>query len=268
MHLGCQMRSTHSSRKSPTHCCPQSGHLLTPTTHAYLSSQIQVSMAYLPSKLWTGQPEFANGWSLIRLVEFFNLQEKNLEVRSSLTFLRILKEHIILLARHRITVMKHTSLFINSLFCLILWSCANEKKGPEEALSLTDSMREETSASIGNQFSLPSADSSLADQSTKIDSPRQLKHIVMPRHDNRKFQKMTIRIVDSLSVTPGAITRLHPEDKALFDRFFSSGKQLTPVWDPKTGKTLPFPYAFPTRYAADIRRLDSIKAADSIRRKR
>jgi hypothetical protein len=48
------------------------------------------------------------------------------------------------------------------------------------------------------------------------------------------------------------------------------GKTLMSINDPKTGEPLPFPYAYPSRYAADIRRLDSLKnvqQADSSGRK-
>ncbi len=83
----------------------------------------------------------------------------------------------------------------------------------------------------------------------------------------RRFYNMPPRTVDSLVATFGAVARLHPEDRALFDRAYSTGKEPNPVLDPKTQRTLPFPYAFPDRYAADIRRLDSIKAADSLKKK-
>lgn len=138
---------------------------------------------------------------------------------------------------------------------------------PLEGGGVVDSVSVETPKSISESLFLPKSDSTTPVEPKVFDSIPPKKRKTGPQHDERKFFRMTIRIVDSLSVTPGAIARLHPEDKVLFDRFFSSGKQLSPIWDYKTGKTLPFPYAFPARYGADIRRLDSIKAADSLRRK-
>lgn len=86
----------------------------------------------------------------------------------------------------------------------------------------------------------------------------------------RRYYSMSQRIVDSLTVTPGAVAALHPEDQAFFRKRITMGKTLMAINDPKTGEPLPFPYAYPSRYAADIRRLDSIKnvqQADSSGRK-
>jgi hypothetical protein len=69
-----------------------------------------------------------------------------------------------------------------------------------------------------------------------------------------------IRLIDSIATIPSGWKRLHPEDQAIFKGIRSRGKILLPILD-KTGKPLPFPYAYPSRYGADIRRLDSLKKA-------
>lgn len=78
--------------------------------------------------------------------------------------------------------------------------------------------------------------------------------------DVRRFTRMTQRIADSLRVTPGAVLRLHPDDSILFRSHILNRPLLSPKRDPQSGGYLPFPYAYPQRYATDIRRLDSIKA--------
>jgi hypothetical protein len=155
--------------------------------------------------------------------------------------------------------------------CLSLCSCS-EKVANQPSFNPNSGLVDSTGGTQDSLIPTTSIDTPVAvrvrkDPSKVLPTRPQVttQNRILPQKDPRKFTRMTERIADSLRATPGAVLRLHPEDYVIFREHTLARKLLSPQKNPQTGEYLSFPYAYPLRYGADIRRLDSIKTAQTIK---
>jgi hypothetical protein len=166
---------------------------------------------------------------------------------------------------------------VSFLLCLTMISCEDSSAEQGATQSATKSQDEVAvgieDTLVGKRLLDTTMTTLPAKDTGKVLPPRLVKteaqekkgstHLPKEPKEPRRFYVMYQRTFDSLMSTEGAVARLHPEDRALYDRKSRSGKLRLPKLDPVTHRPLPFPYSYPDVYGADIRRLDSIKAAEA-----